>query len=601
MCGLVLTTRPRDPQSSAWRRAMHVLDCRGPDSHGQVHTSRYSAGHCRLEVIGLGDAGRQPYSEDPESDLLLFNGEIYNYRELAGTLGIRADSDTRVVYELLRRGMTDRLSGLRGMFAFIYWNSDRDMIVSGRDLFGIKPLFVSHGTDGDLSFGSVAASLMPLVDDAAVDDLAIAGFLATGYFPESASPLLAIQKCPPGTITTWRRRGSTWLVENTSLTIDAWPLTSPIDAVEDSVRAHLVSDVPVGVLLSGGVDSTLIASCAAEHVDELLTFSLVNPESPSIDESAYARHNAAVIGARHTEVPFRPADALETVRALVRSSGEPFGDPAYIPLAMLCARVAVDVKVVLAGEGADELFGGYRRYDVERLRSRTLTGLPLRHLGRVLRGGARYRRRAPSMSVRTWAHWAERDDYLAYSYLLSSEWQAVRASLPGAGDRSFARHQLAWSRPGPASVGMPSHRSFDVSQWLANVFLEKSDRASMLSGVEVRVPYLDPVVARAARAFEPTDSRKAPLRDGLLRRHPDIRLPRRKMGLSVDTAGLMAASGLDEYAHFALTDPHSIVRRFDRADTTALAERALLNPALQFRLAVLGLWQHEVLGHVAAA
>lgn len=595
MCGLVFTTTACPSDDLRWRQAMASLTCRGPDATGESHSYAYAAGHCRLAVIGLGKAGRQPYSRDMHKDLLLFTGEVFNYRELGRELGFEPQSDTQVVYELLKTRPLQDLSRLRGMFAFTYWQREPELIVTCRDYFGIKPLYAAQGADGMLAFASVPSALAPLIGSREPDAVAIAGFLATGYFRDWESPLSTIRKLPPRIVTTWRRAQGYWHAEHQPLPILAGDRLDPLEAVQDSVRAHLVSDVPVGVLLSGGIDSTLLASFAADEVPNIRSFCLVNPLTPSIDEGRTARWNASVLGLEHTEVAFEPSRALATMTALVRSTGEPFGDAAYIPLAELCERVAADMKVVLAGEGADELFAGYRRYDVERYRYHPLARNPLRTLARSIGGQRRYEHHPPSMTTRTWAHWASGDDYLAHSYLMSGEWGALGDSP--AALAAYDQRRRAWTRSrrlnDGASVG--DHRLFDLEEWLPNVFLEKSDRASMLRGVEVRVPYLDPVVARAALATDPRNSRKSALRDGLLARHPRIRLPRRKMGLAVDTPRLMSASGLDEYAQYAVHDPSSVVHTLGLADDSTLAERAGLNPALRFRLGMLGLWQSEFL------
>ncbi len=593
MCGLVFTTH--HPASERWRRCVDVIECRGPDERRELTNDRYSAAHSRLAIIGLGAAGRQPYSTDPDFDLLLFNGEIYNYREIGQDLGLDPASDTQVLYHLLQRGLHERLSELRGMFAFVYWRRDPEMVVAARDFFGIKPLFVAHGPDGALSFASVPAALAPLLPSPSPDPVAVASFLATGFFASATSAFKGIEKCPEGVVTTWLRAGDGWRRTTESLSIDAWPTLSTADAVDDSVHAHLVSDVPVGVLLSGGIDSTLIAASAAERIDDLLTFSLTNPDNPAIDESAYARWNAAAIGARHTEVPFETAGALSVIRALVRTTGEPFGDAAYIPLAVLCERVAHDLKVVLAGEGADELFGGYRRYEVERYRYGRVTRAPLRLLSRARRSSNAYRDSVPSQRVRAWAQWGEVDDYLAHSYLLSSEWEAVTAAMPRAASLALTAQQSRWAalHTTPQALNLPANKAYDVSQWLPNVFLEKSDRASMLHSVEVRVPFLDPLVARASMAVKARGTSKDALRSALLSKVPSVRLPPRKMGLSVDVAGLIATSGLDDYVKFALHDDGSVLKTMDTATSDLLERRAVLNPTLAFRLGVLGLWQEQ--------
>lgn len=592
MCGLLLSTTPRTPEDPGWAAALDVLACRGPDARGDVHGPGVSAGQRRLAIIGLGPAGQQPYTRDPSVDLLVYNGEIYNYRELAADLGIADDSDTHVLYHLLATGQEHRLGDLRGMFAFAYWRGDR--VLTGRDPFGIKPLYTAIDERGGLVAASVPAAIVALLGRASADPVTVAGFLATGLFPAGTSAFSAVAKHEPGVLSTWTRDGGGWRAASTPL---ASLPRSPVDvptAIADSVGAHLVSDVPVGVLLSGGVDSTLIASFAAERVAGLESFSLVNPHAPAIDEAAYAAWNARLIGTTHHEVPFEASAGGDLARDIVRTSGEPFGDAAFLPLATLCHEVRRHVKVVLAGEGADELFAGYRRYDVERPRAAGITA-PVTRLAGALAGGARrYDRGTPSMRTRTLAAWASGDPYLGHGYLMSAEWPVVAASPIGA--EALRQHHRRWAQ---SADGLPAYRAYDLREWLPNVFLEKSDRASMLASVEVRVPFLDPVVASSALHLRPRDSRKRPLRDLLLQRHPDLRLPPRKMGLSVDLPALLRQSGLAAYAEAALTDPGSILRIDGMPDTGELRRRAGANPALAFRLATLGVWQDVLAPQVA--
>jgi len=215
----------------------------------------------------------------------------------------------------------------------------------------------------------------------------------------------------------------------------------------------------------------------------------------------------------------------------------------------------------------------------------------------AVRGTARYESRAPSHATRTWAALAARTDSQSHAYLLASEWRAVEQALPLAAQEAAALAGHAWAalESPPGFPDLPAYRAFDLSQWLPNVFLEKSDRASMLHGVEVRVPFLDPIVARSTASVRLHGSRKQALRDELHRLQPAVRLPPRKMGLSVDTHRLLDSSGLAEYVRFELEDPASLLRTLEAGDVTRLRQRAHLNPTLAFRLGTLGVWEREFL------
>ncbi|MCA9241704.1 MAG: asparagine synthase (glutamine-hydrolyzing), partial [Planctomycetales bacterium] len=379
-----MTTLPDALGSERWERALASIASRGPDATGEWASDGISFGHQRLSIIGLGSEGAQPRVTDPEH-VLVFNGEIYNFRELAEELGIAARSDTQVLYEIGRRGEWSRwIRRLRGMFAFVHYHQTAKALTVARDPFGIKPLFYRHHSDGSLSFASTVAALAELSPmTLAPSPVALTGFLANGVFSHGTTAFSEISKIEPGVLKKWQRTERGWVVKRQQIELSGWPSETTSGALRDSVAAHLVADVEVGVLLSGGVDSTLIAALAAEMSPGVRTFCLTNPQSPAIDEAALARHNASLLGTTHVEVPVTPATLADRADALIRSTGEPFSDAAYLPLSALSEVVAEHVKVALAGEGADELFGGYRRYDVERLIDSPGFGSSVRMAGRL--------------------------------------------------------------------------------------------------------------------------------------------------------------------------------------------------------------------------
>ncbi len=594
MCGVMLTTRLDTCGPGGWETGLASIATRGPDAQGQVIVDGMAFGHRRLSIIGLGPAGNQPMALDP-NHILVFNGEIYNYRELADDLGLNARSDTEVLYEIgRRRQWASYVHRLRGMYAFVHFDREAGSLTTARDPFGIKPLYVRRHRDGEVSFASTVAALVQAFPNSALtpNSAALTGFLAMGLFPAGGSPFCEIEKLEPGSWMTWTRDPSGWKRRDAAVSGAGWPIKAVPDALADSVEAHLVADVEVAVLLSGGVDSTLLAALASRSMPGLRTFCLTNPESPDIDESAIARHNAALLGTNHSEVPVTPRALADEARKIIASTGEPFSDPAYLPLSVLCEAVSDHVKVALAGEGADELFGGYRRYDVERFLDSRTAGSALRRLGVALR----FDRRFPSPVTQRGrvvhsAGLVQSAD--RHAALMFGAWPQVMAAFPegDAQHESFLRrwHALPddeWS------LGQPSNRAYDTREWLPNVFLEKSDRASMLHSLELRTPYLDPVLAAAVRDYEPGDSRKTPLRQELARLLPEVRLPRAKKGLSVDTPRVV-------HNHFAgvvrrmLHDDESVLRRIGLHDSSGFADAVAASPALGFRVAMVGLWQEQ--------
>ena len=595
MCGVLFSTKKFIKDDQNWGQALKLLGCRGPDQTNQIFDSSGTFGHCRLEIIGLGDVGKQPYSDNFERDLLVFNGEIYNYKELGRKFNLTSNSDTQVLYGMLSKGLLEELSLIRGMFAFAYFDKKKNTIITGRDFFGIKPLYVRTENDGTISFASVAASLALLRNSRNASQVALAGFLAMGFFPSGASPFAEISKLPKGIIQTWTQNNGLWKSKNQVLTLKSWSTFTLSDALNNSVAAHLVSDVPVGVLMSGGVDSTLLAAVVARHDKDLRTYSLTNKAEPILDESEFARWNAKLIGSIHTEVEFDVSNSVDLINKIVRTSGEPFGDPAYLPLAVLCERVAHELKVVLAGEGADELFAGYKRYEIERLRDNFPTKYPLRILSKVLQGHNLYAKSKPSQLIRGLAAWGETNSFISHSYLLFSEWRAVSDFIPDAAQESLELLASNWENDFRENnqLKLEKNRLFDLNQWLPNVFLEKSDRASMLSGVEIRVPYLDPEVAKFSSLSSPRDSRKTLLRNELFRILPGVKLPLNKMGLSVNSAKLMTNKELKSNLDFTLHDLTSPLEAKNKKSIEYLKKRAELNPNFGFRLALVGIWANQ--------
>lgn len=591
MCGLLVTTDADVVGSHRWRRALHVIGTRGPDATGEWRADGIAFGHKRLSIIGLGPQGAQPMATDSDH-VLVFNGEIYNFRELAKELGINASSDTQVLYEIGRRDEWSRwIRRLRGMFAFVHYNGTDKTITVARDPFGIKPLFARRDPGGGLSFASTVAALIELsprtLEPSAV---ALAGFLANGVFSHGTSAFSEISKIEPGAVQAWRRTSQGWLAEREHIADYSWPTQTIREALHDSVAAHLVADVEVGVLLSGGVDSTLIAALAAEMSPGVRTFCLTNPDNPSIDEAALARHNASLLGTAHVEVPVTPATLANRADALIRSTGEPFSDAAYLPLSALSEVVAEHVKVALAGEGADELFCGYRRYDVERLIDSRGLGSALRVAGRAAAFDARWPHPL-SQRDRSLHASALKDPLDRHAVLMFAEWATIRRHFPG-GDDAYAAFSSRWDAcvADPWALGQPPNRAYDTREWLPNVFLEKSDRASMLYSLELRTPYLDPVVARAATGYRPRNSRKQVLRDELHRLLPDVALPTQKKGLSVDIPALVARHYSD-LVRGTVLDPQSVLASIGLRDPEGFMRAVSASPSLAFRVGMVGLWQ----------
>src|SRR5439155_13121251 len=350
---------------------------RGPDSDGAVIDGPVGLAARRLSIIDL-HTGDQPIANETGTVHVVQNGEIYNYRELRAELvraghTFRTESDTEVLAHLSAEQGVRFADRLRGMFAVAIWDASARRLVLARDRFGIKPLYYRAG-DGGLSFASELRAL----PRGEVDLEALEAFLAFNSVPAPLTIFREIRKLPPGHVLVWEGRAPRLERFARPAPVAARDVRGEDEAslaeelrarLRDSVRAHLVSDVPVGVLLSGGVDSATLAALAAQELTEPLRTFSIGFEERSFDELADARLVAERYGTRHQELVLRPHAAL-LLPALAEAFDEPFADSSALPTYLVSQLAAQDVKVALSGEGGDELFGGYYTYVADRLAER---------------------------------------------------------------------------------------------------------------------------------------------------------------------------------------------------------------------------------------
>jgi asparagine synthase (glutamine-hydrolysing) len=329
----------------------------------------------------------------------------------------------------------------------------------------------------------------------------------------------------------------------------------------------------------------LITTYARETLAALRTYTISFPEMPEIDESPLAEWNASALGTLHRTVPVTVAGLLGTIDHLLDVTGEPAGDAAALPLAMLADEVAGDVKVVLTGEGADEMFGGYRRYDV----SRYLDGRLVGAVGVVTSPVADviYRHRSDRPRGRA-VEALLRGGARGYASLLGSDLPTLERSCPEG--HEVARLFLSdWYASAGSTRGREAARRFDLARWLPNTYLEKTDRATMAAGVEARTPFLDPAVA-ASLGDPALQFGKDGLRRLLCERLPVVRLPARKKGLAVPVSRLLAA-GLNEDLRRCVESSDSLITKvLGQQCTEQLANRAQRSMRTAYRLAVLSRW-----------
>lgn len=533
MCGIAgfLSHDRRPADVALLRRMADAIAHRGPDCSGVWTDDGVGLAHRRLSIIDL-DGGRQPLGNEDESIQVVFNGEIYNYRELRDDLEqrghiFRTHSDTEVLVHLYEELGGEMVTRLRGMFAFAIWDSRRRVLLLARDRVGIKPLYLFRNEEW-LLFGSELKTLLahPAVPRD-ISPTAIDDYFTFGMIPGDATIFRGIEKLPPAHVLTihadtWTiRTRRYWQLDFTpdeSLTLPQWK-EAVAAKLRETVRAHLVADVPVGAFLSGGLDSSMIvAEATAQNPTLLRTFSIGFRES-RFNELPHARAVAEHFGTEHVE-EIVTADAAALLPQLTHFYDEPFADSSAIPTFLVSQLAAQHVKVVLSGDGGDEALGGYARYAHD-LKEASLRRFLPRWLRRTLLAGI----------ARAWPKldWLPRplrlksaltnlslDADTAYANTLTLCRQPLRSHLLSADVLSaLAKHDSqriardAFCSHVRQNVGQVSNRPYsgdsgcgsadplsgmiaaDMATLLPDDYLVKVDRASMAHGLEVRPPLLD--------------------------------------------------------------------------------------------------------------
>lgn len=498
MCGIVgvVDTRQEMPDG-VLTRLRDVMVRRGPDGVGAFREGPVSMAMRRLAVIDLAH-GDQPLSTADGRVVAFQNGEIYNHADLRRELqaegfAFGTDSDTEVLaHGFARWGMEELLRRLDGMYALAILDRTAGELHLARDRFGEKPLFYARA-EGRFAYAShmLALAALPWVD-LTIDPESLDRYLALHYVPGEATIFKGIRRVPPGHRLSMRvddPRPRAFRYHRIELGAPR-PISDEelAAAVEQAVRSRLVADVPVGVFLSGGLDSSIVAALAARHRPGIDTFSM-GFRARDYDESPYARQVAAAVGSRHHHFLFDERSFHELLPQVAAALDEPVGDQALLPLFWLCREARRHVTVALAGEGADEVFAGYSYYrDV--MRNGTRLGTLTNNAQPVTPSGF------PLLSA-----------------------AAERARLAG----GFATRPDAWENElmawlDEAADPLQRATAADLGTWLPDDLLVKFDRMAMAHGLEGRAPYLQPALAQAGLRLPPAERMRAGVSKVALRR-----------------------------------------------------------------------------------
>jgi len=617
MCGIagiyhLATPKPVDP--ARVERMCDAIAHRGPDGAGVWTAPSVALGHRRLSIIDIAGSP-QPMASIDGRAMLVFNGEIYNFRELRAELAsqgaqFRTDGDSEVILAAWQRWGAECVSRLHGMFAFAIYDLAEQTLFLARDRLGVKPLHYAQLSDGSIAFASELKALCahPLLRRE-IDPLAVEDYLAWGYVPDSRSILKGVSKLPAGHSLLLRHgyplpRPAQWWDVSFAERHKGKPAdleAELLHLLREAVSSRMVADVPLGAFLSGGVDSSSVVALMAEISGQPVRTCSIGFDQKELDETAYARQVAERFGTDHRSRIVSPDD-FEAVDGLAAMFDEPFADASALPTWRVSQLARESVTVALSGDGADEAFAGYRRHRFQANEDRARSVVPRALRGPLLGGlGAIYPK----------ADWAPRfllakttllslaaSSEEGYARALSVTAPEIRQSLYSSdflslrGSYRAEQRLVDLMRQAPGRSGLDKAQYADLKFWLPGDILTKVDRTSMAVSLEAREPLLDHrLIEFAARLPESTRIRSGQgkwLMKQTMRRYlPDDLLFRPKQGfvtpiaqwfrgpLAGSARGIASSSALARTGWF---DPHRL---------TAIADSHISGLADHSRL----LWQ----------
>jgi asparagine synthase (glutamine-hydrolysing) len=586
ICGKIEFDRNVSVSGTFVRAMLDTIRHRGPDDQGVYLSPQVGFGHARLSIIDL-NSGHQPLSNEDGTIWIVFNGEIYNYRELRAYLlskghVFKTQTDTEVIVHLYEELGPQCLEKLRGMFAFALWDEKERSLFLARDRVGIKPLYYCL-TDDALVFASEIKAI--LVDPSIKRKLApeiIDRFLSFLYVPGEETLLKGISKLAPGHYLLLKDGKAEirqyWDLqfhkpsENLSLKDAENDLSS---LLAECVELHMIADVPVGVLLSGGVDSTAVLSCAAESTDqEISTFTMGFSDPEVADERPYAKLASETCGSKHHEMTITANDFAQFLPRYVWHMEEPVCEPPAVALYYVSKLARNYVKVLLSGEGGDEAFAGYDNY-------RNIIWLErFKHLWPAANGAASW----GISQVNSWVHSAKVAKYVPLMKATFPEYYYSRTSTPyrysgnGMGqlysadfaksiDREYSAEPVRKLFSEVKDQGVLDQMLYiDTKTWLPDDLLIKADKMTMANSLELRVPLLDHKLLEFAASL-PANYKlngftlKYIWKRALGKRIPDKILNRKKAGFPVPYE-MWLRSNLKDQVRAILTDRKAVERGY---------------------------------------
>jgi asparagine synthase (glutamine-hydrolysing) len=587
MCGIAGFTfcdAARDNRAIA-NSMLAAIAHRGPDEQDVLVMDRVALAHNRLTIMEP-EGGQQPRINAASGNVLIYNGEIYGHREFEFELQavgceLRDHCDTEILFWLLETyGIEQTLAIVDGMFAFAWYEASSDTLHLARDRFGQKPLFFAeHG--GNLVFASEIKALRhyPGLQNVTPDLDALSQFLLMEYLPGPTTGFCEISELPAGHMLTYCggrvEIKSYWqvsVIERDS-SIDRESATQILDEVLNSaVQQQLLADVPLGVFLSGGLDSSLIAAIARKHSDDVATFTVKFPYA-SFDESAHAEAVAASVGTRHTTIELNKQNCVDGIEHLLTQVDQPFCDSSQLPSYLLCKATRQHVTVALGGDGADELFFGYSNFKLLKFAC-FMAALPqvsaslLRTIAKLMPDSTEYM--SNGFLLRQLSYGIGKPAHQQSMYWMSAASPMRQAKLWRDGRVVTARLEAIEA----LSLLEQCQRQF-IESYLAGDILQKMDRASMYSSLEVRSPFLSAAVSEFALSlpvelsFEAGQGKRI-LRDVAQRYLPAQTISRKKHGFALPVAALLRSDLRDLAEPILLDTSNSMYEHLDFATVNSL-------------------------------
>jgi asparagine synthase (glutamine-hydrolysing) len=510
MCGIsgifAFTEQGRQYLSQIGASTQSLIS-RGPDSGGTFVKKNVALGHRRLSIIDTSNAAAQPFTDSSGRYTLVFNGEIFNYKELREKLkqkgcAFRSESDTEVLLQLYILEKEKCLERLDGEFAFAIYDHTGESIFLARDRFGIKPLYFYHSPDAFI-FASELKAIVAFGIKFHLDRASLLTYLQLNYIPAPDSIYEEVKKAGAGEYITVDASGK--IKHQTYYTIPFAQLQGNTDyttatnrlktLLENSVKARMIADVPLGAFLSGGVDSSIITAIAAQQVSHLNTFSIGYRDEPLFDETKYAELLSRKYNTEHTVFRLSNDDLFANLYTVLDYLDEPFADSSALAVNILSMHTRKQVRVALSGDGADELFGGYNKHEAElKARKKGLVSRLVKGSGALLEQLPKSRNSKSGNTLRQLQKFSEgmkldeKERYWRWAGF-SSEEQAEKLLLGASLTREYSDRKKNILR----NLGSDYNSVLltDTQLVLQNDMLVKADRMSMCHGLELRIPFLD--------------------------------------------------------------------------------------------------------------